>query len=146
MSDNATEKKGIPAGFLAITTLIGSVAGAIIGLMVAPQSGKKTRERLIESYDGVSSKINDVVKKVDEKVPSIMARVKNDFKDVPEQVKGEILSFTKDAEERIGKAVERSSAYLHEVKDSLTATFEGGKGSASSTVEIARKKGKGRKI
>jgi gas vesicle protein len=145
MADNDGVSKGIPAVFLTLTTLLGSIAGAVIGLMVAPQSGKKTREKLTESYDDLSSKINDVVKKVDERVPDFMAKVKNDFKDVPEQVRDEIVSFTREAEERIGKVVEKSSAYLHEVKDSLTSTFEGGKSAGSAPVEAIRKKGRIRK-
>ncbi len=50
----AEEKKGIPGSLLVVATFIGGIIGAVSGLLLAPQPGKKTREQLKESYDGGS--------------------------------------------------------------------------------------------
>ncbi len=54
----ANERKGIPGTFLVITTFIGGMVGVITGLLLAPQSGKKTREQLRQNYDEGVKKTN----------------------------------------------------------------------------------------
>lgn len=125
MSDN--EKKGVSGALIAVATLIGSVAGAALGLVLAPQPGDKTRAKIRESYDNVVENVNAIVKKVDDTLPGLVTRVKTELQDVPGTVKSELLSLSKDTEERINKAVEMSGSYLSDVKSTISSTIEEGK-------------------
>ncbi len=48
-------------------------------------------------------------------------------KEVPEQIKGEILHFRKDAEGKLEKTVEKGKSYVEDVKKKATTTIEEGK-------------------
>ncbi len=87
------EKKAIPGALLVVAAIIGIIIGAITGLLLAPQSGKKTRDQIRESYNGAVRSLNDFVQRTEEKILEKMPSVKEN----PEQVKGEILHFTKEA-------------------------------------------------
>ncbi|MBF0553802.1 MAG: YtxH domain-containing protein [Nitrospirae bacterium] len=133
------DKTGVSGVFLAAATLVGSLAGAALGLVLAPQSGDKTRAKIRESYDSVVENVNSVIKKVDDTLPEFVTRVKSELQDVPDNVKSELLTLTKDTEEKINKAVEMSSLYLADVKSTISSTFDGGKKTLSSTIEEGKK-------
>ncbi len=133
-------ENGVSGALIAVATLIGSVAGAAVGLLLAPQSGDKTRAKIRESYDSVVENVNAVVKKVDDTLPEFVSKVRTELQDVPDQVKSELLILTKDTEERINKAVEKSSLYLADVKNTISSTFDEGKKTLTSTIEEGKKK------
>ncbi|MBF0458657.1 MAG: YtxH domain-containing protein [Nitrospirae bacterium] len=126
-SVSENEKKGVSGALIAVATLIGSVAGAALGLVLAPQPGDKTRAKIRESYDSVVENVNAIVKKVDDTLPGLVTRVKTELQDVPGTVKSELLSLSKDTEERINKAVEVSGSYLSDVKSTISSTIKEGK-------------------
>ncbi len=117
------EKKGMSGAILVIATFISGIVGVATGLLLAPKSGKKTREQIRESYDEAVGKANEFVKKAEEKIPEVGSKVKEG----PERIKGEILHITKDAEEKWSKTVDKGKTYLQDVKKTLSSSLEEGK-------------------
>ncbi len=99
----ANEKKGLPFVVFVGTTFMGSIAGAVTGLLLAPRSGKKTREQIRESYDKAVKHINEFVDKSEETLPELISKVK----DSQEELKNRILQFKKDTEEELFKISEK---------------------------------------
>ncbi len=118
---------GVSAGMVVLATVVGGVLGAAAGLLLAPQSGKKTQEKLLETYEKAEENVNNVVKKVDEKVSGIISKVASEVKELPEQVKSEVSKITKEAEETFNKTVEKGATYLEELKGSVSTSMNEGK-------------------
>ncbi len=123
----AEEKKSISGSVLIVSGFVGSVLGAAAGLLLAPQSGKKTREKLQETYETVSEKMNTVVNKIDEKLPDVLTRVGSEITEVPDQVKGELASLKKGAEETLSRVVDKGTALFQDLRKTATSTMEEGK-------------------
>ncbi len=70
------KKKGVSGSLLAFAALVSGVIGGLAGLILAPQPGKKTREQIRESYDEASKKMNEYVKKTEERFPDATARIR----------------------------------------------------------------------
>ncbi len=119
----AKEKKGTPGAFVVILTFVGGIIGATTGLLLAPQSGKKTRERIHESYDEAVRKTNEWIKKAEETIPEVTSKVKEG----KERVKGEILHIGRDTEEKGRRTLEKGKSYLGDVKNTLSFSLEEGK-------------------
>lgn len=49
---------------VAIAAITGALAGAVTGLLVAPNSGKETREKISERTDEVLDYLNDLAVKL----------------------------------------------------------------------------------
>jgi len=113
---------GVSAGMVVLATVVGGVLGAVAGLLLAPQSGRKTQEKLLETYEKAEENVNNVVQKVDEKVSSLISKVVSEVKDLPEQVKSEVGKITKEAEETFNKTIEKGASYLDELKGSVSTT------------------------
>ncbi len=68
-----SNEKGFSAGSLILAFLIGGIAGAAAALLLAPQSGKETRE-----------KISDLAEDVSDKAKELRDRVKSGVKEAVE--------------------------------------------------------------
>jgi hypothetical protein len=53
---------------------IGAVAGAGVALLLAPASGKETRERINGEVDRLTNMANEKIREVKEQAPSLIAR------------------------------------------------------------------------
>lgn len=58
------EQKEYGAGSVLVSFLLGSLVGAGIALLIAPQSGKETREKIKEYAENVKEKAAESVQKV----------------------------------------------------------------------------------
>ena len=64
MFQNEENKSGI----ILISVLIGGIIGAGAALLLAPQTGKKTRKQIIEAADDARDYASDYAKKLKQKV------------------------------------------------------------------------------
>ena len=55
-------------GTVLISFLIGGIIGAGVALLLAPQSGKKTRRQILDAADDVREQASDYAKKLKEKI------------------------------------------------------------------------------
>jgi gas vesicle protein len=55
-------------GTILISFLIGGIIGAGVALLLAPQSGKKTRKQILDAADDVREHASDYAKKLKEKI------------------------------------------------------------------------------
>ncbi|RPJ18055.1 MAG: YtxH domain-containing protein [Desulfobacteraceae bacterium] len=73
------EQKDYGAGSLLFSFLLGSLVGAGVALLIAPQSGRETREKIREYAESVKEKASESVEKVksilDEKKSVLSAAV-----------------------------------------------------------------------
>ena len=56
------------AGTILVSFLIGGIAGAGLALLLAPQSGRKTRKQIADMADDVRDTASDYAKKLKEKI------------------------------------------------------------------------------
>ena len=70
----------------------GIVVGIVVGVLVAPDSGVKTRKRLskrageikdtvLDTYDEISSNVNDKISQVKSKASDIMGKKTDEYED-----------------------------------------------------------------
>lgn len=121
------KKEGIPAGMIVLATVVGGILGAAAGLLLAPQSGEITREKIRETYGTAVRNIGNVASKVDEKVASIAERVVSEVKELPEQVRSEAGKIVKEAENTFNRTLEKGSSYVNELTGSVATTLQEGK-------------------
>lgn len=58
------EEKDYGAGSLLVSFLLGSIAGAAIALLIAPQAGRETREKIKEYAESIKEKAAESAQKV----------------------------------------------------------------------------------
>lgn len=131
------KNEGVSAGMVVFATVVGGVFGAVAGLLLAPQAGKKTQEKLMETYEKAEENVNNVVKKVDEKVSGVLSKIASEVKDLPEQVKTEVSRMAKEAEVTFTETVEKGSSYFDGLKGSVTTTVQEGKKKILDKKELA---------
>lgn len=86
------------SGFTAIVSfLAGAAAGAVTGILFAPDKGANTRERIVERTKEVGTDAKD---DVNEKMDSLKSYI-NDFMD---EVKGRFTELEKDMKQRAEEA------------------------------------------
>ena len=118
------------SGKFFIATMIGAVAGAIGGLLLAPQSGKKTREDLKKMALKLSKEVQGTVKDTKEKVEEIFGKATEEtiakYKEVKSTVVNkvaEVKSAGKEIDkEKYAKIIE---GVVSEFKDDFTGTKDG---------------------
>ncbi len=122
----AEEKRGLSGGIVFLATFVGGILGTAAGLLLAPQSGKKTREKLRDTYEATEKNINSIVKNVDEKFPHVLSKVTFDVREIPELVKSEMIALKKNAGETLSKVIDKRTAYMKEMKKTVPTSLEGG--------------------
>lgn len=96
--------------------ILGGAIGAVIGILYAPQSGKKTRE-------DISDKAEDLLTKAKEEYEATLNRSGKAYESAVKQLKY-LESSTKDKvgemEEKVGELTELGKITLHDTKSHLT--------------------------
>ncbi|MDP2167430.1 MAG: YtxH domain-containing protein [Thermodesulfovibrionales bacterium] len=64
--------EGHSAGTVVLSFLFGGVVGAGLALLLAPQSGRETRQKIREYADDVREKAEDIAEQVKEKMDSAL--------------------------------------------------------------------------
>lgn len=91
-----------------IGSISGIVAGAVVGLLLAPQSGKETRQKIADSADDLKKKLLKLKKKSVSEL--------NDLKDVfGKQVDG----LSDDVREKVLNLIEESKDSYHQLKSEV---------------------------
>ncbi|QES88462.1 YtxH domain-containing protein [Rhizosphaericola mali] len=91
-----------------IGSISGIVAGAVVGLLLAPQSGKETRQKIADSADDLKKKLLKLKKKSVSEL--------DDLKDVfGKQVDG----LSDDVREKVLNLIEESKESYHQLKSEV---------------------------
>lgn len=110
--------------------VLGAVAGAVGGLLFAPQSGKKTRQDIVDLAEEITDKVKDKASDTKEQVKDIYGKYSEEGKEKYLEIKDTVVkkvAAIKTAgenldKEKYGKVVEDVVA---EFKDDLDATKNG---------------------
>lgn len=91
-----------------VGTISGIIAGAIVGVVLAPQSGEETRKQIADSANDLKRKLRKLTgKSVDE------------LNDLQEVFKSEISGLSDDVRERVLTLIKRSKASAQAVADEI---------------------------
>ena len=110
--------------------VIGALAGAIGGMLLAPKSGKETRKDIAKLASDISKKIRTETNETKERVKDVFGKVTEEATDKYNEVKnavvGKVASLRTAGEEmdkdKYGKVVE---GVVADFKDDFKATKEG---------------------
>ncbi|MDB5162876.1 MAG: exported protein of unknown function [Candidatus Saccharibacteria bacterium] len=89
-------------GNLAIGAVIGAIAGFVSGVLLAPKSGKETRQ---EIKDG-ANKAKDVTVEKAEELKGKATKIANDVSDKAKDVAGDVEAKARELKGRAERAVE----------------------------------------
>jgi len=120
----AEEKRGL-SGVVFLATLVGGILGTATGLLLAPQKGEKTREKLRETYEEAEKTIKSLMKKIGVNIPDLLSRATSDVKEIPEQVKSEVVTMKKDAEEVLSRVFDKGTGLFNEREKMAPSPKEG---------------------
>lgn len=91
-----------------VGTISGIIAGAVVGVVLAPQSGEETRKQIADSANDLKRKLRKLTgKSVDE------------LNDLQEVFKTEISGLSDDVRERVFTLIKRSKASAQAVADEV---------------------------
>jgi gas vesicle protein len=80
---------------------IGGAVGAVSAMLVAPKSGKETRENISNKYQDISDKTKEQVSNVGQKTQEVAEKVSGQISSLADRVK----KVEKDAEKDVKRAV-----------------------------------------
>lgn len=121
------EKKRIPAIMIVLATFAGGALGTAAGLLLAPHSGKKTQERIRETYASAVERLNGSMQKIDDRVSALVAKGTSDVKGVPHQVKGQVISIVQEAGNSFNTSVEKGTLKVIAVAETVSHSLKAGK-------------------
>ena len=84
------------AKHILVGTISGIVAGAVVGLMLAPQSGEETRKQIADSTRDLKNKLNKWT-----------AKSMEDLDDLQEVFKSEVAGVSEDIREKVLKLIKK---------------------------------------
>jgi gas vesicle protein len=79
-------------------TILGAVVGAVAGLLLAPKSGKETREDIKRKAQGTYQDVNDQLRRLSEEVSGRVDSLKEAAKDLQGEAKEESQELVRRAE------------------------------------------------
>jgi gas vesicle protein len=79
------------AGKFVLAGLLGAVAGAIGGLLFAPQSGKETREDIAELANKITKQVKTGVTDTKDKVKEVFGNASEEAMDKYKEIRGKIV-------------------------------------------------------
>ena len=122
MSERESDFGAFLSGFV-----VGGLVGAVVALLMAPQSGEETRtairDRSIELRDMAYDRAGEVRERAGEAVHQARVRSEEALQDVRSRA-GEIAGATR---EKVTDLQRRGQVVLEEQKDKLSSAFEAGK-------------------
>lgn len=82
--------EGYGAGSLLFSFLLGGIVGAGLALLVAPQSGKETRQKILDLADDVKDRTNEYVNQTRQKVASMVDEGKGYYEERKSLIKSAV--------------------------------------------------------
>ena len=113
-----------------LATLIGAAAGVVGGLLLAPQSGKKTRQDLKKIAMKLGKEVQGTVKDTKEKVKDVFGKVNDDVMLKYKKIKSAAVNKVAEVK-AAGKAIDKDkyeeivSKVVGEYKDDFKETKDG---------------------
>lgn len=95
-------------GSTAMAVLAGVVVGAGLGMLFAPEEGKKVRNKIKKGFDQSKDELTDKIDELKKQVKNVVERKKNDFESGFE----ELVSSTGKKSEDVIEALEKKLAHL----------------------------------
>lgn len=83
------------AKHILVGTISGIVAGAVVGLMLAPQSGEETRKQIADSTKDLKSKWNKWTAKSMEELDDLQEVFKSEVAGVSDDIRDRVLKLIK---------------------------------------------------
>lgn len=120
--------------------LIGAVAGVVGGLLLAPKSGRETREDIAQLAAEIIKKLKMQAADTRDRVKDIYGKISDEAMDKYNQVKNTVagkVAALRTAGEEISK--EKYSKVVEEVVADFKADFEGSKNGAVKLVNYLKK-------
>jgi len=128
------------SGKFFIATMIGAVAGAIGGLLLAPQSGKKTREDIKKIVVRLGKEVQGTVKDTKQKVEEVFGKATDETLAKYKEIKSAVVNKVAEVK-TAGKEIDRDKyAMLVEgVVNDFKADFKETKNGAIKMVSFLKK-------
>ncbi|QBK75763.1 YtxH domain-containing protein [Myroides odoratimimus] len=102
-------------GNTAIAVLAGVVVGAGLGILFAPDEGKKTRKKIKKTFNESKDDLSDKIDELKKQVRQTVAKKKQDF----ETGFDEFLAHTEDKKDDVIAALEKKLAELKSKGNSI---------------------------
>lgn len=123
-----------------LATMVGAVAGAIGGLLLAPQSGKKTREDLKKMAMMLGKEVSGTVKDTKEKVEEVFGKVTEETMKKYKEIKSGVMNKVAEVK-TAGKEIDREkyAKIVEDVVEEFKADFTGTKSGAVKMITLMKK-------
>lgn len=95
--------------------ILGGLIGAAVGMLLAPASGKETREK-------IKSRSQELITEGEEKLEEVKSEVESKAGEVMEKVQDEVTGKAEEVMERVQEAVNEMTATINKAKK---RTFKG---------------------
>ena len=123
-----------------LATMVGAVAGAIGGLLLAPQSGKKTREDLKKIAIRLSKEVSGTVKDTKEKVEEVFEKATEETIAKYKKIKSTVVDKVAEVK-AAGKEIdkEKYAKIVEDVVEEFKTDFTGTKSGAAKMITLMKK-------
>jgi gas vesicle protein len=111
------EENSYSAGSVLLTFFIGGLVGAGVALLLAPKTGRETRQKILELADEVKEKAETYIEKTKEKADTYAEEIRDKAAAVVEKGKG----FIEEQKTIITSAVGAGKEAYEKEKDKLAA-------------------------
>lgn len=93
---------------VALGAAVGVTVGAVAGVLLAPKSGKETREDVVKAVKGLPGKAKEGIEAVKEKVEEVKKSVTEKAEDIKKSVTEKAEDIKKDVTEKAGEKIEEA--------------------------------------
>jgi gas vesicle protein len=119
------------SGNFFVATVVGAIAGAVGGLLLAPQSGKKTRDNLKKMALNLTKEVQGTVTDTKEKVVEVFGDASDAAMDKYKEIKSTVMNKVVEVK-AAGKEIDKEKyaaiveAVVDDFKSDLSTTKNGG--------------------
>jgi gas vesicle protein len=99
---------------MALSALLGGVAGYVSGILTAPKSGKETRKQIVEDAEGLKEDAEDQLKKTNDELKVLL-----------KDAKSKTVALSAQAREEFNEAVIRAKDAQNKASTTLKAVKNG---------------------
>jgi gas vesicle protein len=123
-----------------LATMIGAVAGVVGGLLLAPQSGKKTRDNIKNMVNKLGKELQGTVKDTKEKVQDIFGQVTDTSMEKYKEIKSAVMNKVAEVK-TAGKEIDKDkySILVEDVVKDFKGDFKETKNGATKMVSYLKK-------